>query len=118
MSLFPRILVGVDLGLAGDRLTGGSLRAVEHALALATRNGAALEFLHSTWADLHEENQAIRPGPSAAGLRALEELVARAETAGLRARLTLVRDRAWLELIRSVQRGEAELVVVARRNQE
>src|SRR6185503_13155023 len=68
--------------------------------------------------DLHEENQAIRPGPSAEGLRALEGLVERAEKASLRARLTLVRDRAWLEIVHAVQRGEADLVLVARCNQE
>src|SRR5262245_44115504 len=115
---FQRILVGVDLSLAGDRLTPGCARAVEQALLLAARSRAALEFMHSTWADLHEENQAIRPGPSAEGLRALEGLVERAQAARLVARLTLVRDRAWLEIVRAVQRGEADLVLVARRNQE
>jgi universal stress protein E len=114
---FQRILVGVDLSLAGDRATPGCARAVEQALLLAARSGAALEFLHSTWADLHEENQAIRPGPSAEGLRALEALVERARAASLSARLTLVRDRAWLEIVRAAQRGEADLVLVARRNQ-
>ena len=118
MQRFQRVLVGVDLSLAGDRLTPGCARAVEQALLLATRTGSELEFMHSTWADLHEENQAIRPGPSAEGLRALEGLVERAEAARLRARLTLVRDRAWLEIVRAVQRGEADLVLVARRNQE
>ncbi len=118
MQRFQRLLVGVDLSLAGDRLTPGCVRAVEQALLLAARSGAELTFLHSTWADLHEENQAIRPGPSAEGLRALEGLVARAETAAVRARLTLVRDRAWLEIVHAVQRGEADLVLVARRNQE
>lgn len=114
---FQRILVGVDLSLAGERLTPGCLRTVELAEALATRAGAELAFLHSTWADLHEENQAIRPGPSAEGLRALEELVTHAESLGLRARLTLVRDRSWLEILRAVRRGEADLVLLARRNQ-
>jgi universal stress protein E len=115
---FRRILVGVDLSLAGDRLTPGCARAVEQALLVAARSESELEFLHSTWADLHEENQAIRPGPSADGLRALEELVERAKAASIRARLTLVRDRAWLEIVRAVKRGEADLVLVARRNQE
>jgi universal stress protein E len=115
---FQRVLVGVDLSLAGDRLTPGCARAVEQALLLAARSGSELEFMHSTWADLHEENQAIRPGPSAEGLRALEGLVERAEALRLRARLTLARDRAWLEIVRAVKRGEADLVLVARRNQE
>ena len=118
MAHFQRILVGVELSLAGDRLTPGCARAVEQALELAKRTHGHLVFLHSTWADLHEENQAIRPGPSAAGLRALEGLVERALKLSLEARLTLVRDRAWLEIVRAVQRGEADLVMVARRNQE
>lgn len=117
MQLCQRILVGVDLSLAGDRPTPGCARTVELAEGLAKRAEAELVFLHSTWADLHEENQAIRPGPSAEGLRALEELVAHAETLGLRARLALVRDRSWLEILRAVRRGEADLVLVARRNQ-
>jgi universal stress protein E len=115
---FQRVLVGVDLSLAGDRLTPGCARAVEQALLLAARSGSELQFVHSTWADLHEENQAIRPGPSADGLRAMEGLVERAQAARLRARLTLVQDRAWLEIVRAVKRGEADLVLVARRNQE
>jgi universal stress protein E len=115
---FQRVLVGVDLSLAGDRLTPGCARAVEQALLLAARSGAELEFVHSTWADLHEENQAIRPGPSTEGTRALEGLVERARAQHLRARLTLARDRAWLEIVRAVKRGEADLVLVARRNQE
>jgi universal stress protein E len=115
---FQRILVGVDLSLAGDRLTAGCARAVEQALRLAAAGGAELGFLHSTWADLHEENQAIRPGPSVEGLRSMEALVERAGACGVRAHLRLVRDRAWLEIIRAVQRGEADLVLVARRNQE
>jgi nucleotide-binding universal stress UspA family protein len=115
---FRRILVGVDLSLGGDRLTPGSQRAVEQALPLAVRSEAELTLLHSTWADIHEENQAIRPGPSAEGLRALEGAVHKAGAAGVRARLDLVRDRAWLEIIRAVQRGEADLVLVARRNLE
>jgi len=118
MALFQRILVGIELSLAGDRLTPGCSRVVEQALELARRTKSGLVFLHSTWADLHEENQAIRPGPSNAGLKALEELVERAHALSLEARLALVRDRAWLEIVRAVQRGEAELVMVARRNQE
>ncbi len=117
VTRFRRILVGVDLALAGDRLTPGCTRAFEQALALARRAPAELVFLHSTWADLHEENQALRPGPSAEGLRALEQLLERAAALGVTARLALVRDRPWLEIIRAVQRDEADLVLVARRNQ-
>jgi len=114
---FQRLLVGVDLSLAGDRLTPGSLRAVDQALLLAESSGAEVTFLHSTWADIHEENQALRPGPNAQGLAALDQLVARASARAVRSRLVLVRDRAWLEIIRAVQRGEADLVMVARQNQ-
>jgi nucleotide-binding universal stress UspA family protein len=117
MEEFRRILVGVDLALSGDVLTPGSTRAVDQALQLAGRARSELVFLHSTWADLHEEDQAIRPGPSPAGQRVLEELVERARADGLTARLVLARDRAWLEIIRAVQRGEADVVLVARRNQ-
>jgi nucleotide-binding universal stress UspA family protein len=96
---FRRILVGVDLASAGDRVTFGSARAVEQALRLARPSGAEIVFVHSTWADMHEE---IRPsGP----VRARKEPRAGGTRRGggreLRARaLELVRERAWLELIR------------------
>ena len=37
VELFRRILIGVDLSLAGDRLTLGSARAVEQGLWIAVR---------------------------------------------------------------------------------
>lgn len=117
MAPFRRIAVGVDLALSGDGLTPGCAQALAQAVELAARSGAELELVHSTWADLHEENRALRPGPGAEGLRALEERLAQARSAGIAARLTLASDRAWLELIRRAQRDEADLVLVARRNQ-
>ena len=117
MGPFRRIVVGVDLALGGDDLTPGCAQALDHGLELAARSQAELELLHSTWADLHEENRSIRPGPSAEGLRALEQWVERARAREVPARLTLVHDRAWLELIRIAQRDAADLVLVARRNQ-
>ena len=117
VSRFRRILVGVDLSLSGDRPTPGCLKAFEQALMVATRSEAELVLLHSTWADLHEENHALHPGPSAEGLRALEHLLERAVAASVRARLALVRDRPWIEIIRAAQRDEADLAIVARRNQ-
>ncbi len=117
MKRFQRILVGIDLAPEGKTVTPGSARAAEQARWLAQRSGAAILFLHSTWSDIHEEDQAIRPGPSPAGLRALEELVERAREADARAELALVRDRAWMELIRAVRDPESDLVLVARRNQ-
>jgi universal stress protein E len=113
-----RILVGVDLALSGDRVTFGSARAVDQALRLARHSGSEVVFVHSTWADMHEEDQAIRPGPSAEGRAVLEGLVAEATAAGLRARLALVPERVWLELIHAVQRGEGDLVIVGRHDQE
>lgn len=117
MVPFRRILVGVDLALSGEGPTPGCAQALAQALELAVRTGAELELLHSTWADLHEENRALRPGPGAEGLRTLEGWVERAGAAGVRARLSLAAERAWLELIGRAKRGEADLVLVARRNQ-
>ncbi len=117
MKPFQLILVGIDLTLEGSELTPGSARAAEQALWLAQRTGSSIAFLHSTWSDIHEEGQAIRPGPSPEGLRALEELATRVESARISTRLILVRERAWMELIHAIQRGEGDLVLVARRNQ-
>ena len=117
MQHFQRILVGVDLALDGEALTPGSMRAARQARWLAESSGATLTFLHSVWADIHEEGQSIRPGPGKHGMEALESLAEEATAAGARAELVIVRDRAWLEIIRRVQRRDNDLVVVARRNQ-
>ena len=117
MQRFQRILVGVDLALDGEALTPGSVRAARQARWLAERTWATLTFLHSVWADIHEEGHSIRPGPGKLGMEALESLAQEANAAGAHAELVIVRDRAWLEIIRRVQRRENDLVVVSRRNQ-
>ena len=117
MQRFQRILAGVDLALDGDALTPGSGRAARQARWLAEHTGASLTFLHSVWADIHEEGQSIRPGPGKRGMEVLEALAREANAAGVRSELVIVRERAWLEIIRRVQRRENDLVVVARRNQ-
>jgi len=117
MKRFQRLLVGVDLTLEGDAVTSGSRRAAQQARWLARRNGATLTLLHSTWADLYEDHNVIRHGPSPAGERALQELAAEFDDGNAPAELVVVEDRAWMEMIRRVLRDESDFVFVARRNQ-
>lgn len=116
MKRFRRILVGLDLTLEGDEVSVGSRRAALQAQWLAERTGAALTFLHSSWADLYEDHHVIRQGPSDAGREALEAIADEYEQSGTPVELFIVPERAWLAIIKRVQGGENDLVVVARRN--
>lgn len=116
MKRFRRILVGVDLTLEGDAVTVGSRRAALQAQWLATRSGAELTLFHSTWADLYEENALLRHGLSPEGTAALEALTEDYRKASVPVELVLSDGRSWVEMIRRCNRGENDLVVVARRN--
>lgn len=116
MKTIERILVGLALTPEGEALTPGSRRAALQAQWLAEKCGAALSFVHSTWADLHEEDGTHVPGLSPAGRQALEELCDEYRESGATVELLLSEERPWLDLIRRVQRGEGDLVMVARRN--
>ena len=116
MKRFQRILVGLDLTLEGDAVTPGSRRAALQAQWLAERAGAGLTFLHSTWADLFEDQNVIRQGPSPAGTEALEAITSEYDREGMPVELVVVEDRAWMDMIRRVQRGENDIVFVGRRN--
>lgn len=116
MKRFRSILVGIDLNLEGDRISDGSRRAALQAQWLAERTGASLTFLHSSWSDLYEDNNVIRQGPGPAGQAAIDELVAEYGQSGTPVEFVSETDRAWLVMIRRVQRGENDLVIVGRRN--
>ena len=116
MKRFKNLLVGLALNLEGDAVSAGSRRAALQAQWFAELTGASVTFLHSSWSDIHEEENAVRPGPGPAGHAALEEFVEEYASSGLKTELVHTDDRPWMEMIRRVLRGQNDLVVVARRN--
>ena len=115
MKRFRSILVGVDLTPEGTEISVGSRRAALQAQWLAEKTGATMTLFHSTWADIYEEGQEIHSGPGPEGLRVMEEARNGYESSGIPTDLVLSEERSWIEIIRRVQRGDNDLVVVGRR---
>ncbi len=111
MRRFENIVVGVELTLDGH-VAESSRVAARSAAWLARETGAALTLLHSTWADIYADGDVIRPGVGPEASRALEEFAASHTSDGVAAELVLVTGRAWVELIRRVQAGDSDFVVV------
>ncbi|MEW6071595.1 MAG: universal stress protein [Planctomycetota bacterium] len=116
MRRFRRLLVGVDLTPPGDAVSPGSRRAALQAQWLAEKTGASLTLFHSTWTDIYEDGFEVRAGPGPEGMASLEELRETYDSSGIPTELVLSGERAWVEMIRRVQRGENDLVIVARRS--
>jgi len=115
MHKLQRIVVGLDLDPEGGALTAGSRAAARQALWLAKRTGARVDFLHSTWAHPEEDRptQAERPAEAEQQVEALRaEFGVGVGASGL----VLTEERPWVALTRRVLAGEADLVVVAKRN--
>ena len=115
MKRFRSILVGLDFTPAGTEIDAGSRRAALQAHWLAEKTGASLTLFHSTWADIYEAEHQIRGGPTAEGMQALEDLRESYDASGVSTDLVMSGERAWIEIIRRVLRGDNDLVVVARR---
>lgn len=123
MDRFKRILVGVDLTARQKAATLGSQKAVRQATWIAAKTGGSLTLLHSTWTDGYSEpvtpNQSIvHDGLGEQGRKVLEALVAEVVEQGVACELVVVSERPWLAITHAVLRGEADLVVVAKRNGE
>jgi universal stress protein E len=117
MDRYRSLVVGLDLAPDGRSLSRGSAQAAREAQALAERTGARLSFLHSTFREsVTFEGDPTHPEEplSPDSLEVLER--ACRDCAGDSASLEIVTAPAWLELIRWVVSGRADLVVVARRN--
>ncbi len=116
MRRFQNILVGIDLNMAGDAISEGSRRAALQAEWLARKTGASLTLLHSTWADLYEESECLRRGLSAAGTQALDDLARDYRANDVPVQILTVEGRVWVEMIQRCNRGDNDLIIVARRN--
>lgn len=115
------ILVGLDLSPDGEDLSVGSRRAARQAQWLASKTGASLTFLHSTFADavVYDDPSGrphLRPGVPAAAQAAMDKLVSDMSESGLKCELVTCEGRPWMEIIRRVKAGKEDLVMVGMRN--
>lgn len=113
MKKLQRILVGLDFEWDTGALTEGSTGAARQAIWLAEQTGARLELLHSTYVDAEDaaDSPPQRAAPDRDGLDSLFR-----ELGADPVDLVVVEVQPWLALIRRVLAGEADLVVVAKRN--
>lgn len=133
MIQIRRILVGVELHPKRAEITTGSAQALRQAVWLAREQGAELVLLHSTWRDGDDDVQQPEP-EERLGDEARAALEAAASDAAAPAgedgperqrvgdaapivRLALTAKRPWLAIVRRVLRGEADLVVVGKRDE-
>ncbi len=125
MRRITKILVGLVPHARKGELTPGSRNALAQASWLAESVGAELTLLHSTWTedrpapdppgdspgdgaepDLGEESRAL-----------LDSVVDEHAGRGVSCQLVVTSERPWLAITHRVLRGEADLVVVGKREE-
>lgn len=112
-----RILVGIELHSKRGEVTSGSRNALTQATWLAKELGAELLLLHSTWTDAYPDPDGLEVRMTDEEHGALDALVSSLRDEGARARLEVVAERPWLAICHAVLRGEADLVMVGKRNE-
>jgi universal stress protein E len=115
MDRLKNILVGVDLEDGGSVLTAGSRAAARQALWLAGRTGARVEFLHSTHVDPETASEPVTVNFAAVD----EQLATLARKGGTTVTISPIvptEERPWVALTHRALEGEADLIVVAKRN--
>jgi universal stress protein E len=112
MTFFRRILVGIELTPRTQEVTPGSVTAFAQARRAAQESGGDLTLVHSTW---HQGEGRPLTADGEAALMALRE---EAAAVGINARLEVTEVRPWLAMMHAVLRGEADLVVVGKRDRE
>ncbi len=123
MEFFKNILVGVDLSRANeptmDDLSEPAQCALERAVWLAGQVSAELTFFSAT--DLAPSHQELLKEPGVQTLNntaqsVLGELVAKAESEGIKATSQIAHGKAWEEILRHVNRHQIDLVIVGNRD--
>ena len=126
MQRFKNIIVGVDLSqtdrFVSDELPPPSVEAVERALWLAKRNSARLTFFFSLDISaaaqrMIEESDGGKETVLEEADQILQELVAKANAAGVKAEIQVKFGKSWYELIRLVLQNNHDLVVAGTRHQ-
>lgn len=120
MHRYTRIAVGIDLEPDGRKLCLGSRRAVRQARDLASRTGASIAFLHSTFLESgdrlpsYHEQGSRELSPDAWAV--LESTSHEFADENFHTSLHFTSDPAWLEMSRWAKRKLADLVVVGKRS--
>ena len=115
MNVPKKILVGLAADDSGQAPSEGSLAAARQAFWLGGRVDARVEFLHSTYGD---ERPAGGPGDLPEGLRrGLEALKAEHGEGVGKVTVRVTDERPWMAMIQAALAGEADLIVVGKRNQ-
>jgi universal stress protein E len=117
LDRYQKIAVGLDLDGDGKRLSAGGQRAAQQARDLASRSGASVTFLHSTFRESAEEQ--LAGGDDAklgrAVREALEALSREFTETTTPPSLHITTEPAWLELTRWAVQGRADLIIVGKR---
>lgn len=116
-----RVVVGVDLDPREQSVRLGSRTAAEQAAWVASRTGAELVLLYSTYL---EDTEALPPGGLPAevgqstteGWTALEQLRQDLAARGARTSIQLSEERPWLALTRAALHQGADLIFVGKRD--
>ncbi|MEE8468967.1 MAG: universal stress protein [Planctomycetota bacterium] len=137
MRRIHKILVGIVPQARKGELTPGSRNALTQASWLAERVGAELILLHSTWSEDRPaaDPPGDSPGDSAGDATGdptggeaeprlgeeacalLDSIVDEHTARGVPCRLVVTSERPWLAITHGVLRGEADLVVVGKREE-
>lgn len=120
MTLFRRIVVGIDLE-PGGAVSEGARLALEQARWLGSHGGVRATLLHSTRADERWDARtsdyvAVGGTRSREGEKQLEAALASLRAAGVEGRLVVTEEPAWLAIVREVLRAPADLVIAAKRS--
>lgn len=126
MREFKNIIVGVDLSqtdrFVSDELPPPSVEAVERAIWLAKQNSARLTFffaldISAAAQRMIEESDGGKETVLEEADQILQELVAKANAAGVNAEIQVKFGKSWYELIRLVLQNNHDLVVAGTRHQ-
>jgi nucleotide-binding universal stress UspA family protein len=126
MPIFKNVLVGIDLLQITDqdsaKFSAPVEEAIRHGLWLAETASASVTFFAAIDVPADEFHSLAAEEPRVAsqlhrlGERALDRLVDSAKKRGLAADAKLVSGEGWVEIIREVERGGHDVVIVGTRN--
>jgi nucleotide-binding universal stress UspA family protein len=125
MLIFQNVLVGIDLfqldGRGPNHFSPPVEEAIKHGLWLAEKASASVTFFAAVDVpedelDLLEADGSHAASPLQSGRQALDHLVDSTKKRGLTADAKLVSGEGWIEIIREVERGGHDMVIVGTRN--
>ncbi len=114
MQKIRKILVGLDFD-RNQALTAGSRTAAKKALWLAARTQARVDFLYSK--DKSDEDEVTEPDAASDVTKsAVDSFLSECGAKPADSEFLIVDEKPWLALTRKALAGEADLIVVAKRN--